>query len=72
MTEEKLQTAFDPPLVSENNVAFFPGGTKICNEIFRIGVTPPHPLEVFRKIIQILESGHLFGSPNTLCKNDPF
>ena len=38
---ENFQTASDPPpaLVSENYVAFFSGGTKICNEIFRIGVT---------------------------------
>ena len=39
---ENFQTASDPPaLVSENYVALFSGGAKICNEIFRIGVSPP-------------------------------
>ena len=41
---ENFQTA-SPPLVSENYVALFSGGAKICNKIFRIGVTPP----LFRK-----------------------
>ena len=38
------KTASDPPThVSENNVALFSGGTKICNGFFWIGVTP-HPI----------------------------
>ena len=40
-SKQPLTTSPPPALVSENDVALFSGGTKICNEIFRIGVTPP-------------------------------
>ena len=40
-----------PALVSESNVTFFSGVTKICNEIFWIEVTHPPPPPPFRKFI---------------------
>ena len=39
---ENFQTASEPPpSFWKIMLRFFLGGTKICNEIFRIGVTPP-------------------------------
>ena len=51
-------------LVSENYVTLFFGGTKICNKIFRIEVTPPFsenssffPLKITRKICNFFWMG---------------
>ena len=51
---ENFQMASPPALISENYVALFLGGAKICNK-FLDRRDPPPPLEVFRKLIHFCE-----------------